>query len=635
MPSKEEILKQYWGFDNFRPLQASIIDCVLQNKDCIALLPTGAGKSICYQLPALCLGGLCIVVSPLISLMQDQVSQLNRRGIQATYLHAGLGYKATEEILHACKLGDYALLYVSPERLSNRQFQDWASILPIRLLAIDEAHCIAQWGHQFRPEYLNIKAFKAYIDTQCPIIALTASATQKVIEEISEQLELNTPELFQQSFERKNIFYKIYQNDNKIQQLLSQIKSLEGTGIIYCRSRSLTEHICKLIQEEGYNAVAYHAGLNKEQRSLAQQYWIEQHTCIMVATTAFGMGIDKADVRFVIHFDAPETLEAFYQESGRAGRDSKPAQSILLYGEEDIEKLQNSTALQFPDDAYLRKVYQAVCDYLQLPIGVEPNEYYPFELNRFFKLFKLEAYKTSYALKLLAQEGLWTISDAVFHPARVNIQCSRSTIDDLQIRYPFLGKVANSLLRLYANILHQEHVIHVFDIARFLNIPNKSVVKALLELQQLGVLQYKEALEGQFLHFHHERVAAEHLLINHKKIRLLKNNHEARIQKVINYLNNTSACRTKLLLNYFDQAFEIENCGHCDVCIRPKNNNNTYTSEALKSMLLQYLQTVEKATLNNISTTCNINEDTALATLRRLIDEGSVQWDHQHFFRIR
>lgn len=369
-------LQQYWGYTAFRPQQQEIINSILTGHDTVALLPTGGGKSLCYQLPALAREGFCLVVSPLIALMQDQVQRLTAQGIAAACIYAGMPRQAVANTLENTARGDYKLLYVSPERLQTGLFLEYLPLFNINLIAVDEAHCISQWGHDFRPEYLKIAQLKKLF-YRTPFLALTASATKEVEADIVTQLKLYKPHTFRQSFSRNNIFYRLLYAENKWTALLETLlQHKENCCIVYCRSRRQTEILVKQLSEQGFDARHYHAGMSGEQREKNFNTWLQDSTKIMVATTAFGMGIDKADVRLVVHYDAPEHLEAYYQEAGRAGRDGLPCEALLLHNTGDLKKLAGSTQIQFPPDDILRKTYQAVCEYLQLPIGAQPNRYF-------------------------------------------------------------------------------------------------------------------------------------------------------------------------------------------------------------------------------------------------------------------
>lgn len=558
------ILQQYWRYDRFRPLQEEIIAHILEKKHTVGLLPTGGGKSLCYQLPALLTDGLTLVISPLIALMQDQVQQLNARNIAAAFLHAGLRFTEAEDILEQCRTGQIKLLYISPERLQNRQFRDYLPALRIRLLAVDEAHCVSQWGHDFRPEYLRIKEVRSELKN-VPLLALTASATPAVLDDILLQLDIPDARIFRKSFRRDNIYYDIVKTENKTGILLEQLAASSAAAIVYCKSRRRTEQIAQLLQQQGIPALAYHAGMPKSTRSEHQELWIGNQVQVMVATSAFGMGIDKADVATVIHTEPPESLEAYYQESGRAGRNGQAAKALILYDSKDITQLESTTERYYPPADYLRQLYQAVCNYLQIPVGSEPDKYYDFDLNVFFERFRFDALSGARGLRLLAREGLWSISDGLFRPATVQFIVDRSVLDELQQRYPLPALIGNALLRLYSGIFHYKTVVHPGQIARYLRMNKTDVVKGLQQLHNMQVISWEPDREGPLMHFHHYRVKSSDLIIDTRRIQRLKEQHAQRIEALTRYLQNGNTCKSRMLLGYFGETMQ-EDCGHCVYC---------------------------------------------------------------------
>lgn len=619
----KSILKRYWGFDEFRDLQEDIIQTVSDGKDCIALLPTGGGKSLCYQVPALLMDGLTLVVSPLISLMQDQVNHLKEKGITAEYLHSGIKYKEVEELLLQAEKGQIKLLYVSPERLQSKQLKDALPYLNLSLIAVDEAHCISQWGHDFRPEYLQINELRK-VWKHTPILALTASATQEVLLDIQEQLALSSALIFKKSFKRENILYKVLYSENKHQQIVQYFLKNKECGIIYCRSRRKTEELALLLQQNNISATAYHAGMPKEMRSEAQQNWMQNKVTVMVATTAFGMGIDKPDVRTVIHFDAPEHLEAYYQETGRAGRDGQASKAITLFNFGDIERLEKSTQLYYPPEAYLRKIYQALCDFLQIASGTEPNQYFDFDLNRFITNFKLEAVPASHALRLLAQEGLWTLSESLFRPATVQFLADRHSIDDINQRYPMLALVTTGLLRLFSGIYHYPATVHIMSLAKHLKMKKEDVEMALQQLHQMNIIEYQKAKEGPQLYFHHYRVPSQDLILNHQRIKRLRDNHQRRTDVMIGFLNNKYQCLNQILLSYFDEEVP-DNCNHCSTCL--SQNETVAKPSQVKQQIMLALQTHSSLSLNELLDLVGAEPEQTTVWIRGLIEEQQLYLD--------
>ena len=617
MASIQSILKTYWGYESFRSLQEDIINSILEGKNCVALLPTGGGKSLCFQVPALVSDGLTIVISPLVSLMQDQVTQLKERGIDASYIHGGLAYKEVAQLLEDAERGLFKLLYLSPERLQSKQFKDALPYLNLSLIAIDEAHCISQWGHDFRPDFLQIKTLREVWKT-VPILALTASATQDVLLDIQEQLDIKDAAIFRKSFQRENIFYSIHYSENKQQYIVGYFSENPHCGIIYCRSRKKTEELALLLQQNNISAIAYHAGMPKESRNEVQELWTKDRVAVIVATNAFGMGIDKADVRTVIHYDTPEHLEAYYQETGRAGRDGKAAKAICLYHSSDIERLRNSTEIYFPPESFLRKVYQCVCDYLQIASGTEPNKYFDFDLAKFIQNFKLEALPTTHALRLLAQEGLWTLSESLFRPATVQFVVERYILDDINQRYPLLGIVSTGLLRMYSGIFLYPTTIHLLSLARHLKMQKEDVERSLQQLHQMNIIHFQKAKESAQLYFHHYRVPSQQLILDHKRIKRLRENHQKRTDAMIAFLTNKERCYNDMLLHYFDENAATY-CTHCAICLRPG------PTQLKPEMIMTVLQKHKTLSLNELLRFIgneNTNQNTQI--IRKMIEEQQL-----------
>ncbi len=630
MQSLEQILEKYWNYKSFRPLQREIINSVLDRKDTLALLPTGSGKSLCYQLPALVSGGFCIVISPLIALMSDQVARLNTLQIPAAYLSAGMHLRDCERTLDHAMQGVYKLLYISPERLQSKSFRAWLPSFDISMIAVDEAHCISQWGHDFRPDYLKIAELREYFP-KAPVLALTASATLQVQEDIQQQLRMRQPAFFQQSFSRKNIFYEVRYSENKVADTFHALSNAADNHIVYCRSRRNTEMLARQLSDRGLDAGAYHAGLPMVRRGSIQQQWMEGRIRTMVATTAFGMGVDKANVRSVIHYDAPEHLEAWYQESGRAGRDGKGSVALLLYNAGDIERLENSTDLLYPREPYLREVYQKVCEYLQLPIGAAPDRYFDFVLSDFCKKFGLQPLQANHALRLLQQEGLWTLSDAVFHPPSVMIQLGRTDLDHLIASHKDAGLVLTHLLRLYGSLFYYPTPINVLSVARHAKLPKESVHQILLQLNKAGAIEYLLPREGEQLYFHHERADSRHLIIDLERIRLLRKKHQERTNFIIRFMKQHTQCREQMVLSYFGEHSR-QPCGHCDVCATQTSTKKS--NKTVKEIVVTALRS--PLSLPQLLDKCNETDpELVTATVRGLLDEGVIIKDVKGLLHLK
>ena len=626
------LLRRYWGYEAFRPLQEEITTTAIAGQDALALLPTGGGKSLCYQLPAIAQDGCCLVISPLIALMNDQVSQLLARHIPAVAIHAGIKGAALRNIIDNIREGAYKLIYCSPERLQSRQFQELLPYLRLSLIAVDEAHCVSQWGHDFRPEYLEISFLKKRFP-KLPILALTASATPEVVTDIRRHLHIPEAKIFRESFARPNIFYELRYSENKPTDLLSAVREAGGSSIIYCRNRKHTEAISQQLNTQGVPAVCYHAGLKSEVRMAAQDSWMSGEVAVIAATTAFGMGIDKADVRLVVHYDVPEDLESWYQESGRCGRDGAAARALTLYNETDIRRLKGSTKLQYPPAAYLREVYQAVVEYLQIPIGAQPERDFPFEITDFCKKFSLKPAAVSPAMRLLAQEGFWALTESVFNPPYVQFMTDRHRVDELAARYPLLGSVTTALLRLYTGIFQYPVPVHVFSIAKKLRWKRDDVTRALQQLSGMGIIEWEPVAEGPQLYFSSYRVDSRDLIIDAARIEALRSRHEQRTDAVLNFLQNDKACRGAAILEYFGEEAPGP-CGHCDVC-RTKTTNIP-TGAALNSFIHDGLLAASgPVQLGELSSQLPEGARPALVSaLRNMVESGQVIWHPDNSFSL-
>ena len=606
---------------------------IIAGHDTLALLPTGGGKSLCYQVPAMMMDGFALVVSPLVALMEDQVARLKSIGIPATSIHAGMKWHAVKQLLEEVLLGHYKLLYVSPERLQSQLFQEYLPAMPISLIAVDEAHCVSQWGHDFRPEYLQVSGIRAD-HPKVPVLALTASATPIVQDDIITQLKLRQVSIYRQSFDRPNIQYKVRYSEGKENHILEALKNTAGSAIVYCRSRRNTETISRLLQQHGMSAQPYHAGMARERREQIQLAWMKDEVRIVAATTAFGMGIDKPDVQLVIHYDAPDQLEAYYQEAGRAGRDGKDATALTFYNYTDVKRLLESISLQYPPVDYLRLVYQSVNEYLQIPIGAEPQQYFPFELTDFCKKFRLELLPATYALRLLAREGLWTISDAVFQPATVQFIADRHAIDNLNVRYPALGAVATAMLRLYNGIYQFPVTVRPFALAKKLRSKKDDVDQALLQLHHTGIINYQPATDGPQLFFHHYRVDSRHLNINTERILRLKKQQEMRIGSMIRFLEEKTTCRSKIMLNYFGEDAP-DHCGHCDICLQRQSVKN-WNEKEMHATVINYLsQTADISVQELTSQFPDANPVLLHALIRRMVDDGRINWREDNIINLK
>ncbi len=563
-----KILKEYWGFSSFRPLQEEIILQVLSGKDALALMPTGGGKSLCYQVPALAIEGLCLVISPLIALMKDQVQNLRKKNITAYSIYAGMSRK---EVIHTFKTvihSNCKFLYISPERLESSLFKEFLPGLNIKLVAVDEAHCISQWGYDFRPPYLRIADIREEL-RGIPVLALTASATPGVQEDICIKLGFADRPVYRQSFERSNLSYSVFRVDSKINKILEILNKVPGCAIVYCKSRKRAREISELLRLQQVAADHYHAGLSQEERSRKQEDWINNKTRVIVCTNAFGMGIDKPDVRAVIHADAPDCLESYYQEAGRAGRDGKTAYAVLLHDERDIMELEQLTARRFPPLEEIRKVYQSVANYLQIPSGLGESQYYDFDIADFLRKFKLNSYSVIYSLKALEQEGWLSFNEQVFFPSTIQFTTGKEYLHAFEKDRPDLESLIKTLLRIYEGIFDQATPISEAVIANMLKKSVEESHDQLITLQRAGVIDYRPKKENAQLQFLRNRVRIEELSINREAYNQRKEKADERTRVMIHYMNEKHQCRSQFTGAYFGDH-ELSPCGICDHCLRLK-----------------------------------------------------------------
>jgi ATP-dependent DNA helicase RecQ len=560
-----QILKKYWGYDDFRPLQLDIVQSALAGHDTLALLPTGGGKSVCFQVPALCMDGICVVISPLIALMKDQVKNLQKIGVNAQAIYSGLKYKDIDRILDNCVHGNVKFLYLSPERLQSEIVLERLKKMNVCLLAIDEAHCISQWGYDFRPSYLEIATIRPLLP-KTPIIALTATATAPVVKDIQEKLVFgSTAQVFQKSFSRSNLAYVVLYEENKKAKLLEILTKIKGSGVVYVMNRRLTKEIAYYLNQNKISADYYHAGRPNAEREQIQEDWINDKIRIMVATNAFGMGIDKPDVRVVVHLTLPDNLEAYFQEAGRGGRDGNKAFATLLYNQTDKIKLEQQYEQAFPPIPLIKRVYQALGSYYQLAVGGGQWQTFDFDLVTFCKTYNFKPIETLNALKILTQEAYIDLSDNVFIPSTLQILLKKENLYDYLLKSPKMEKLIKVILRSFQGAFNHPVNIRESQLAKFLHIRREKLVELLTKLHQDGIIAYKGQTDSPQLTFLLERLPSESVVINQERYRFLQKRHLFRMNKAV-YYAETMQCRSQLLLDYFDEK-GADKCGQCDVCL--------------------------------------------------------------------
>ena len=560
-----QILQKYWGFDKFRPLQKEIVNSVLQNQDTLALLPTGGGKSICFQIPALSLEGITLVISPLIALMKDQVEGLKKKGIQAEAIYSGMHYTQIDRILDNAIYGKLKLLYLSPERLQTKLFLERLNRMRVSLIAVDEAHCISQWGYDFRPSYLNIALLRDKIGKDVPIIALTATATPPVVEDIQEKLLFKAPNAIQKSFDRKNLAYKVIFSENKQNELLQFIQERKGSGIIYLRSRVRSKTIAELLKRNNITAEYYHAGLTQKERNERQNAWINDKCRIMCATNAFGMGIDKSNVRFVIHLDLPDNIESYFQEAGRAGRDEQFAEAVSILFESDLISLRERLLISFPPLGKVRDIYQAVCNQLQLAIGSGEEQTYSIDLHDVANRVSSKLPEVYSALKIIEMGGYISLSEAVKSPSEVLIKLQHQELLSFTEKSPSMQSLIHLMLRNYREITGNHIKISEEFLAKTLNLSAAQVINQLKYLAQLEVIDYKERSNKPQITFVIPRIDSKSLHFTQEQYDERKNRANKKMEAIIRYAKTESGCRNQILLSYFGEQ-SIARCGHCDLC---------------------------------------------------------------------
>jgi len=570
MSDYHDTLRKYWGYNSFRPLQEDIIRSVLAGRDTLGLMPTGGGKSLTFQVPAMTLPGLCLVITPLIALMKDQVENLKKLQIKALAVHSGLSRDEIEVALNNCLYGGYKFLYVSPERLGSELFRVRFQEMPVNLITVDEAHCISQWGYDFRPSYLKIAELRPF-HPLVPILALTATATRPVIEDIQQKLVFRVKNLLKTSFKRENLIYAVKTTENKDRDVVDIVKKLKGSGIVYVRSRRKSIEVAKTLTREGISAAYYNAGLEHPVRNEVQQNWTIGKTRVIVATNAFGMGIDKADVRFVIHLDLPDSPEFYFQEAGRAGRDGKKSFAIVLSSASDAMTVNQRILSNFPDIATIKNTYSALCNYLQIPVGGGKGLSYDFNLNEFARTYRLSPFTSFSSLKILEIEGYIELTEEINNPSRIKFLFNRDDLYRFQVSNSVFDGFIKLLLRSYTGVFTEYTAIDEIQLAKRANVDIEVVKQYLGKLVALGVISYIPQKRSPMVIFFEERLDEKSLYISKETYQLRKERYSERAHAMLQYATLSDKCRSQTLLEYFGE-YGSPACGECDVCRKKKES---------------------------------------------------------------
>ena len=623
-----QILTKYWGFTYFKPLQEEIIKSVAEGRDTLALMPTGGGKSITFQVPALAQEGICLVITPLIALMKDQVYRLNSLEIKSIAIHSGMSAEEIDIALENAIYGDYKFLYVSPERISTRIFQAKAARLNLSLVAIDEAHCISQWGYDFRPSYLKISRLREHISGKVPFLALTASATPQVVVDIMKKLSFRKENVLRTSFSRKNISYLVRKIEDKEAYLVKTLSKVKGSGIVYVRSRKRCREVAELLLKNSISADFYHAGLPDELRDKKQVSWTTGETRVIVATNAFGLGIDKSDVRFVIHWDMPDSIENYYQESGRAGRDGKSAFAVLLLSPADTGKLVDSVRKKFPPIEKIKDTYEALCNYLQVPLGTGKENVFDFNMADFVSRYRLPVIETFNSLQFLQREGYMEFTEEINNPSRVHFIVSRDDLYKFQVANESFDVFIKLLLRSYTGMFSEFVPINEEALSRKSASTRDTIYQYLVKLSSFNIIRYIPGKKTALVIFTEERLERKALLISPDNYLHVKEKYEIRLDKMIDYAESGNRCRSVTILDYFGE--ESDRCGICDVC---RERNELDLSRYEFDLILEEIKSVlalDTPDAEELVRLIEYPEEKVVKVIRWLLDHNKISQDSDH-----
>ncbi len=632
MEDLHAILKRYWGFDDFRPLQEDIVRSVVNGRDTVALLPTGGGKSLCYQVPGIAQNGVCIVVSPLIALMKDQVEGLREKGVPAKALSSGMKWTEIDRTLEEAVQEKLRFLYVSPERTITELFRERFKRMRVNLIAVDEAHCISQWGYDFRPSYLRIAEIRPY-QPSAPVLALTATATPKVVEDIQEKLGGEGSEVFRKSFERKNLAYVVRHTEDKDGTLLKVLKNVRGTSVVYARSRKRTERIANFLKKRGISAASYHAGYGKDQRDKLQRSWLQDRVRVMVATNAFGMGIDKPDVRSVVHMDLPDSPEAYFQEAGRAGRDGQKSYGVLLFHKNDEREMEERNKRDFPPFETVQRAYEALCQELQIAYGAGTHETYPVDLNELAEKKGFKRNELLNALKILEWEEKLALTLDLEEPPRVRSRMSPSDLYDHQVRHPELSPAIDVLLRSYGGLFDDYVAIDEKVLAKRLGRPVDELVRIFQYLDKNDVLDFQPREGRPRVTFLTPRVEKEKIQPSKEGYHARKQATTERRNAMVRYAKGADECRSRFLLAYFGEK-NAANCGICDICIDQKKSGIGRTEfQHLDEHVRQILEKGPKDLQSLHAELQHVDKEKLLQVVRWNLEQGRLVQDEAQRLR--
>ncbi len=623
-----ETLARYWGFTSFRPLQEEIIESVVAGKDVVGLLPTGGGKSVTYQVPPVASDGLCLVITPLIALMKDQVTRLKSMNIKAMAIHSGMTREEVEIALDNCLYGDYRLLYVSPERLQTPLFRARLPRFNFSLVAVDEAHCISQWGYDFRPSYLHIAEIREMLNEDVPFLALTATATPRVVDDIVSRLKMKTPKVLRTSFRRPNITYIVREVEDKGNYVLRSLKKEQGSGIIYVSSRKRSKAVAELLVTNNIKADFYHAGLPQEMRDRKQTSWSTGETRVIVATNAFGMGIDKADVRFVIHWDCPDSVEAYYQESGRAGRDGKPSFAVLLWSQDEKKKLADSVRIKFPPVERIKDIYDAIGNFYQLPVGSGKNSVHDFDLWKFVTAFRFSVTETYNSLNFLQKEGYLEFTDEINNPSRVHFLVSRDDLYKFQVANEEYDRFIKLLLRTYSGMFSEFVPVNEESLAARSGMTRDAIYQYLIRLSSQGLIHFIPGKKSPLVIFTEERLDRSHLRISPELYLKVKENYVERVERITEYAENKTRCRPASLTAYFGE--ETGRCGLCDTCLE---RNELELSKYEFDMIIDRIKELlaeKPLRLEELEAQADLPAEKSVRVIRWLLDHEKLLYDSEN-----